>query len=78
VTNNHEDTTGHPLSTKDEVVVYSRKRRPWLGWVIFLLIVVGIFILLRRHKSQQDASEVAPPPQRIGDLSATMSRRSAQ
>ncbi|WP_158823539.1 efflux RND transporter periplasmic adaptor subunit [Granulicella sp. S156] len=63
MTNNHEDTTDHPLTTKDEIVVHTRKRRPWLGWLIFLLVVAAIFILARRHKSQQEASETTPPPQ---------------
>jgi len=63
VTNNHEDTTDHPLTTKDEIVVHSRKRRPWLGWLIFLLVVAGVFLLVRKHKSQEDASATTPPPQ---------------
>lgn len=63
MTNNHEDTTDHPLTTKDEIVVHSRKRRPWLGWLIFLLVVAGVFLLVRKHKSQEDASATTPPPQ---------------
>jgi len=63
VTNNHEDTTDHPLTTKDEIVVHSRKRRPWLGWLILLLVVAGVFLLVRKHKSQEDASATIPPPQ---------------